>query len=129
MHASAGPSMRIAPLTATAIAVIALAWAGTARATDAEHGRILYEAHCNGCHAESVHGRAKRVAADFEALRGWVRRWSANLRLQWTDGDIDDVAAHLNARYYRFSCPPADCTATGSRDDGERRLALDGRSR
>jgi len=121
--------MRFAHIPVIAFTVIALAWAGAAPAADRERGRILYEARCGGCHAESVHGRAKRVATDFEAVVGWVRRWSGSLGLGWTDDEVRGVAAHLNARYYRFACPPADCRATGSRDAGGPRYALDGRSR
>jgi len=115
------------PALLAAIAFCALA-AWPACAADAQRGRALYEAGCVGCHAESVHGRQKREAADLEAVRGWVRRWSANLGLKWSEEEVGDVAAHLNARYYRFACPPEDCKATGSRDDdGARRLALDAR--
>jgi mono/diheme cytochrome c family protein len=106
-----------------------LAGSPAAPAADQEHGRTLYEARCGGCHSQSVHGRDKRVAADFEAVRGWVRRWSANLGLAWNAEEVDDVAVHLNARYYRFRCPPDLCKATGLRDDGARRFALDDRSR
>ena len=120
--------MRIAPLPAIALS-LSLAWTGAADAADAQRGRTLYEGGCMGCHAESVHGRAKRVATDFEAVRGWVRRWSANLRLGWSDVEVTDVAAHLNERYYRFACPPADCKSLGGRDDGGPRLALDAPSR
>ncbi|MGE3450745.1 MAG: cytochrome C [Burkholderiales bacterium] len=103
--------------------------AGTgAAAADARRGRILYEAHCGSCHAESVHGRESRAAANYEAVRGWVRRWAANLSLRWTDEEVADVASHLNERYYRFACPPSDCRRTGGVGDGRRRLALDGRS-
>jgi len=116
--------MRPAPLAAIAFCAL-LAW--PASAADAQRGRALYEAGCTGCHAESVHGRARREAADLEAVRRWVRRWSANLGLKWSEEEVGDVAAHLNARYYRFACPPEECKATGSRDDGARRLALDDR--
>jgi mono/diheme cytochrome c family protein len=113
-----------------AIALVAiLAWPGAVAAGNADRGRLLYEAGCKGCHADSVHGREKRAATDFPSVRAWVRRWSANLGLSWTESDMDDVAAYLNVRYYRFACPPPDCKATGSREDGQPNLALDGRQR
>ncbi|MBL0142508.1 MAG: hypothetical protein IPP91_10540 [Betaproteobacteria bacterium] len=121
--------MRLAPYPAIALLLATLAGSPAAPAADGERGRILYEARCGDCHAESVHGRKARLAADFDAVRGWVRRWSENLGLAWTGDEIDDVAVHLNARYYRFRCPPALCKATGLRDDSARRLALDDRSR
>jgi len=95
------------------LAALLLALPGTGTAADAGRGRTLYDIRCDGCHAESVHGREKRAAADFDAIRSWVRRWSQNLGLRWTDAEIDDVSAWLNARYYRFPCPPAACTTTG----------------
>jgi mono/diheme cytochrome c family protein len=85
----------------------------SAVAADAAHGRDLYESRCGSCHSQSVHGREKREARDFEAIRDWVRRWSGNLGLRWTEGEIDDVSAHLNARYYRFPCPADICRTTG----------------
>jgi hypothetical protein len=121
--------MRPRSLSVPLLLLAAIAAAGPAAAADAESGRLLYEARCGGCHAESVHGRERRAASDFESVRGWVRRWSANLGLAWTNAEVDDVTVHLNARYYRFRCPPDTCRATGLRDDGPGRVALDGSSR
>ncbi len=107
------------PMCAFASCVVlaaALALPGFAVAAgggDPARGRALYESRCDSCHAESVHGRAKRVARDVESIRTWVRRWSDNLGLKWTDEEIVDVSAWLNARYYRFACPPPACPQTG----------------
>ncbi len=116
------------PVTLPAIALCTLL-ATPAAAGDALRGRALYEGGCTGCHAESVHGRAHRQAADFESVRRWVRRWSDNLGLKWNEDEVSDVATHLNERYYRFACPPADCKATGSREHGTSPLALRARPR
>jgi hypothetical protein len=121
--------MRLPFRTALLIAAAAIAPVGVAPAADLERGRYLYESRCGGCHAESVHGREKRAARDFEEVRGWVRRWSANLGLKWADDDVGDVTVHLNARYYKYACPPADCVATGRREQGGGRVALDGSTR
>ena len=120
--------MRLAPYASLLLVAVVVCVSAPAEA-DMERGRVLYESRCDGCHAESVHGRQKRAATDFEAVRDWVRRWSVNLGLKWTSDEVNDVAAHLNARFYRFVCPADDCRVTGSRDDGNRRLALDDRSR
>lgn len=120
--------MRHALLTATALAA-ALALTAPARGADVPRGKALYEARCGGCHAESVHGRAKREAKDYQAVRSWVRRWGDNLGLRWTDEEVADVAAYLNVRYYRYSCPPADCQASGSRHTGIPVARLDDRLR
>lgn len=94
-----------------ACGLVALLAVPVARAADAERGRALYEMRCLACHSESVHGRAKRVATDFEDVRAWVRRWNEHLGLRWTSDEIDDVAVHVNSTYYRYKCPPQVCSA------------------
>lgn len=74
-----------------------------------DRGAALYELRCTGCHGQSVHSRDKRLAADFGAVRAWVERWRATLRLDWSADEVDDVAVHLNRRYYRHPCPPTTC--------------------
>ena len=104
--------MSLTRATRPAVAILAaalLAPSSLALAADTERGRALYEMRCGGCHSESVHGRTKRAAADFEEVRQWVARWSQHLGLGWGAEDIDDVAVHLNNSYYRFACPPETC--------------------
>lgn len=98
--------------TALLAAVLAAAMPAAVVAADGARGRILYEARCDGCHAESVHGRARRAASDYESVRAWVRRWSANVGTKWSAEEVDDVAAYLNGRYYKFTCPPSACPST-----------------
>jgi hypothetical protein len=104
---------RMRPATRIALALFlppaAFAGAGDAVAADSARGRALYELHCDGCHAESVHGRKKRVATDFESVRAWVGRWNTTLKLKWSAEEVDDVAQHLNATYYRYPCPATVC--------------------
>jgi hypothetical protein len=91
------------------IAAAALTAGGESSAADVARGQSLYEDRCGGCHEQSVHGRAKRVAGDFEAVRGWVRRWNGTLALRWSDEDIENVTVWLNATYYHHPCPPTAC--------------------
>jgi mono/diheme cytochrome c family protein len=114
------PHHWILAATALVAAVLLLFATGTASgapraATDAWRGRALYESHCGGCHADSVHGRAKRQAGDYAAVRAWVVRWRDSLALAWTDAEVDDVAAYVNATYYRYPCPPSICTVVSVR--------------
>jgi hypothetical protein len=81
----------------------------SASAADALRGAGLYESRCGDCHSESVHGRSKRVATDFNEVRRWVSRWNENLHLRWGDEEIDDVSVYLNNTYYRYPCPPQVC--------------------
>lgn len=93
---------------AAALVAAALAWP-VAAATDPNRGRALYELRCTSCHSESVHGRVKRAAADFDAVRGWVARWNRDLGIGWSASEIDDVAVWLNMTYYRYPCPAPAC--------------------
>ena len=91
------------------IAAAGLAASAGTGAADLDRGRGLYEQRCTSCHDRSVHGRPNRVAADFGAVRDWVRRWSRDLGLAWSEEEIDDVAVYLNDKYYRFPCPRSVC--------------------
>ena len=66
-------------------------------------GQLLYENHCLVCHTSVVHIRDKRKAASLGAISNWVVRWSAELKLNWTADEINDVASYLNQRYYQFT--------------------------
>jgi hypothetical protein len=35
-------------------------------------------------------------------VKAWVRRWSSELKLGWTDGEIAEITRHLVRRYYKF---------------------------
>ena len=91
-----------------ALTVLTLIWGlGTALAAapvraDAERGRLLYENHCQGCHTSVVHVRDQRKAKTPAELRGWIGRWSTELKLTWTADDAKDVYQYLNNRYYRL---------------------------
>lgn len=99
---------------ALAVALLPAAFALLPAAAQSERGRALYELRCNGCHAQSVHSREKRVAADFAAVRDWVERWRRDLGLAWGAEEVDEVAIYLNDTYYRFPCPPSTCKVISS---------------
>jgi hypothetical protein len=101
----AGAPRIVAALAAAALLLAPMA----ATAADLSRGRALYELRCQGCHAESVHARAKREARDFEAVRRWVERWNASLQLRWEAQEVDDVAFYLNDTFYRYPCPTTVC--------------------
>ena len=104
-------SNRIAPLF---IVLCCIALPGTARAADAERGKLLYESRCDGCHAESLPGRKVKTAADFEAIRAFIKRWNASLGGAWGEEDITDVTVYLNAKFYFYACPPSVCKKTAA---------------
>ena len=89
-------------LIAPAVIATALAVLVTAPSAQTERGRLLYENHCAECHTTEVHFREKRKAQSLDDVREWVLRWQAELELDWTGADVDDVARYLNGRYYQF---------------------------
>lgn len=65
-------------------------------------GELLYENHCTSCHASIVHIRENHNAKSMADLHGWVQRWADELKLNWSNEEIDDVAQYLAHRFYKF---------------------------
>lgn len=68
-----------------------------------DRGRLLYGTHCISCHAADIHWREKRLVSNWSTLKAQVMRWQKIAELKWSEGDIELVAAYLNATYYHFS--------------------------
>lgn len=83
------------------MAVLAAACSGTGAQT-ATRGELLYTTHCIACHTAKMHWRDKRQATDWESLKAQVRRWQATAGLRWSEGDIAEVARHLNDTIYHY---------------------------
>ena len=88
------------------IALTALAGASAlsnAQPVPAEtRGQLLYNTHCISCHTTQMHWRNDKKAYDWDSLKEQVRRWQSNASLQWADGDITEVARHLNDTIYKY---------------------------
>ena len=96
-------SLRLA--TAASTLLFAAACQAQQQGAVPSRGQLLYETHCIACHTTQMHWRDQKAAKDWPGLRRMVRRWQGELQLRWTDGDIDEVARHLNRRYYRYPEP------------------------
>ena len=83
-----------------------------ASAADADRGKLLYEARCDGCHDQSVHTRGRKAATDFDEVRNYVQRWNINLGGAWGEEEIMDVAIYLNGKFYFYKCPETVCKVT-----------------
>ena len=68
-------------------------------------GQLLYENHCTRCHASVLHVRENRRADSLKVLEGWVRRWSGEEKLDWSEEEVVEVVDYLNRRYYKFPPP------------------------
>ena len=78
-------------------------------------GELLYSTHCIECHTARMHWRANRLARDWDTLSAQVRRWQREIRLDWTEEDVDAVADYLNQTIYRF--PRAQALGAGAAPD------------
>jgi mono/diheme cytochrome c family protein len=113
-------------IAALALAPVATAWASDAferggqldvskprpivaqaqRPAATSGGALLYDTHCVACHTTQIHWRDAKLATNWTALVAQVRRWQANLGLQWSDEEIDDVASYLNRTIYKLPDAP-----------------------
>ena len=89
-------------LIAAAGGAVFAAFAVSSMAADAARGEGLYQNHCTGCHTSQAHIRTVRKADSPQALYDWIQRWQSNQSLSWSNADINDVAAYLDERYYKF---------------------------
>lgn len=67
-----------------------------------DRGRLLYENHCQSCHTSTVHVREARKARTPAELRAYIARWSAELKLVWSEEEQSEVYHYLNNRYYKL---------------------------
>jgi hypothetical protein len=65
-------------------------------------GELLYRTHCIACHSTQVHWRDQKIATDWSSLFAQVRRWQANVGLNWPDSTVEEVTRYLNSTIYRF---------------------------
>ena len=94
---------KLRPFLVVAVTALAVSVPATrAQMSDPERGSLLYVNHCQSCHTTEVHFREQRKSESFVDLRAWVVRWQNTLELDWTGEEVEDVARHLNERYYRF---------------------------
>jgi len=76
--------------------------AQTSTPATSSRGELLYETHCIACHTKEVHWREQKLATDWASLSAQVRRWQANIGLQWPDQTTEDVVRYLNSTIYKF---------------------------
>lgn len=65
-------------------------------------GQMLYENHCRVCHTGIVHERKDHKAKSRDDIRYWVRLWSGELKLKWSEDEIEDVIQFVDHTYYQF---------------------------
>ncbi len=89
-------------------AALSCAPAGQAQAQaqvqDLELGRLLYQIHCISCHYEHIHERdtSKSLVRSLPELRTEVGNRALLTTRKFTPQELDDIAAYLDRRHYRF---------------------------
>lgn len=96
--------MRVTFMAAALLAALSFAAPSqrteSAESVSAERGRLLYENHCTVCHASVVHVREDRKVQTRADLLAFIVRWQSYLGLGWSAGEVKDVLAYLNEKYY-----------------------------
>ncbi|MGQ0622684.1 MAG: hypothetical protein ACT4QA_22735 [Panacagrimonas sp.] len=85
---------------------------------DTQRGRLLYDTACVACHTTQAHWRDNSIVGSWSDVLVQVERWQKNAGQQWGSSEIGDVAAYLNAVYYKMPCSTTGCR-------GESNAALD----
>lgn len=80
-----------------------------ARPLDVQRGQLLYETHCIACHTTQAHWRDNSVVGAWSDVLAQVDRWQKTSGQQWGPSEVGDVAAYLNAVYYKMPCPVPGC--------------------
>lgn len=89
-------------MAAVAAAPARSANAATLVAASSSRGQMLYENNCTTCHESIVHIRKNHRAKSTADLRRWVRRWAGELKLNWSDEEVNDVVEFLARRFYKY---------------------------
>lgn len=57
---------------------------------------------CLSCHGTDLYVSSKRKIKTLDALRKEVDRWGDYYNPAFSEQDVDDVTAYLNAKFYQF---------------------------
>ena len=90
-----------------------------------ENGKQLHELKCASCHAtdgsmpypklikrDIEQRKVKRKIANYGSLNTQVQACATNLNIDWFPEDVANVAAYLNAEYYKFETETSPASLT-----------------
>jgi mono/diheme cytochrome c family protein len=93
------------PLRRCALSLVLVGLGLAAHAQSPSRGELLYTTHCSACHDTKMHWRENKLATNWDTLQAQVRRWQGVAALNWSEGEIEDVARFLNQTIYRYPEP------------------------
>jgi mono/diheme cytochrome c family protein len=82
--------------------IATLLLAGPASAADIAKGKALHDKICKTCHQSDYYTRKDSIIHSRAELTKQVTNCQAGAGENWTAAQIEDVAAYLNATYYKF---------------------------
>ncbi len=82
--------------------MVALLLMGPAAAADLVNGKALHDAVCKTCHQSDYYTRKDSIIHSSTELNKQVTRCQDGAGEHWSAAHIEDVAAYLNATYYKF---------------------------
>lgn len=85
-----------------AVLMLALLLAGSASAADIAKGKALHDSVCKTCHQSDYYTRKNSIIHSSAELTKQVTRCQEGAGEHWSAAQIEDVAAYLNATYYKF---------------------------
>lgn len=78
---------------------------------DPARGRLLYGTACAECHNRETHWRGQHLVRTWPQLLELVASWQSVAGQNWSQEEIEDVAAYLNRLFYDLPCPLPRCAA------------------
>jgi len=95
--------MKRQPLCAVALALAASLFQGGCNQPvgDAARGAQLHR-DCVGCHGTEIYGPPKAKVATLDELRAETERWNDRMNPKFTEQEVEDLVAYLNASFYKF---------------------------
>lgn len=84
------------------ILVTTLLLAATATAADIAKGKTLHDTVCKTCHQSDYYTREDSIIHSLADLNKQVKNCQAGAGENWSAAQIEDVAAYLNATYYKL---------------------------
>jgi len=76
--------------------------AGSLSLGDTKAGEKLHGQFCTACHTSSVYTRPNHSVKSYGGLVGRVGGCGAQLKLDLSHDQINDLAAYLNSNFYKF---------------------------
>jgi len=68
-----------------------------------------HQTYCVPCHQsalpnapDALYTRPQRLVRSYAQIAPEVRKWATAAGLRWSDAEVANMAAYLNAQYYRY---------------------------